>query len=190
MMDDLGCCAHLIVRWTTEEVDGWWECKYCHSRFAPVALCLARIATAERLLAGAVNERLDLISKGSAESKRAETAERDKDFFQRGRDFAHKENADLRKKVSALERVAEAAQVETLRSDVRVRQELLDALSALQAEAPPTRAEAVEDARAEIERKAKIGAVDELPCSANCASGKHAKTCPYSIRKRDATKSK
>lgn len=40
LADDGGCCAHLTVNWTTEELPsgftrGWWECQTCQTHFWP-----------------------------------------------------------------------------------------------------------------------------------------------------------
>ena len=42
LADDGACCAHLTVKWTTEELPsgltrGWWECQTCRTHFWPKA---------------------------------------------------------------------------------------------------------------------------------------------------------
>ena len=47
LADDGGCCAHLTVKWTTEELPsgftrGWWECQTCQTHFWPKAALLSQ----------------------------------------------------------------------------------------------------------------------------------------------------
>lgn len=46
------CCAHLLVRWTTEDLPngytrGWWECRDCHTKFVPEVLAAYRATQEE-----------------------------------------------------------------------------------------------------------------------------------------------
>lgn len=56
------CCAHLTVKWATEEMTpgrfiGWWECKDCKQRFIPIALAEHR----DKELRDAANTLIDYI---------------------------------------------------------------------------------------------------------------------------------
>lgn len=121
MSRDVGCCAHLRVEWTTQQLDnggtrGWWECRDCLIKFAPVPSFEFEIQQKQERLERYV---LDVSSlQSSVEALQGDIARKDRTIFAINEEYCQQrdELEAIRSSRDALRKQVEAIRAEIVKT--------------------------------------------------------------------------